>query len=140
MALIKLKDASIVPKKTQFLVYGYIHDHQYKFELDIPKDIILLCLLFSRHADEWDAKCKSKSMRIYDKTLKLCKDTPATAYCQAIIESGVFEWRFKIDKVNQFGVLVIGIWKVRHSNQGPIQSDQPPCDEFFYHGKGNGYG
>lgn len=133
MAHINFKDGLTLSKKMQFTVYGYIHEHQSSSNLKIPQDIILLCLLFYGDTDAWDPKCIPTTMKLDHKTLTQCRNAPANVCCQAIIESGSIEWRFRIEEANPFGMLKIGIWKIRSLQ------NQPPLTGYIYNMNANGY-
>ena len=140
MAL-NLSELSSIEVERQLLVSGYIHEHERMSKQNIPKGIILICILFyGNDVDEWDENQISEAMKLSERTIT--KNTTmwelaVCSYCKRIVDYGKLCWRFKIeqcaaDDMFKFpGDLMIGIWKV---------NDQEPPKTVRFTRYGDGYG
>ena len=132
----KLKQIS---DKIKTIVYGYMHDiiRRLSLELEIPTEIINLCVLFYHKHDRFDTKWISKAMRVEgmdnDRIITI-KNACTSSFLELITERGRHEWKFKIYKLDgSYCGILIGIWKVR-------ENVSPPIDTYFTEGGNAGYG
>ena len=132
---LKLQSLSNIDKSRQITVYGYIHEYEKVNDVNIPKGIILVLILFyGNDKDEWDPKHISEYMTLSDKTITQKKYDYASSYGKRIIDSGVFKWRLKVNECNNYGFL-LGIRRVED------KETYPPTDTWFTEGGfQNGYG
>ena len=91
--------------KRKLLVCGYIRNLEKVLEIEnIPEDIRNIIYLFQQFCDEWDAEYSHPDIKINEdkSSFIVSKDghryrTP-TAYGRAVISSGIYRWRIKIEK------------------------------------------
>ena len=130
-------------QKWKDLINGYIRNMQVILPKDetfynIPPLINHICLIYYGSTDEWDSKYISKKMKLQDNCITNISDVAyeyVSAFGRAIISSGKFHWKFKIEKVQKTGwYIVIGIWKIK-------SEVEPPKETYFTHkGYKSGYG
>ena len=119
----------------QMAVYGYIHGLQRKYNQNIPKEIIFICILFyGNETEEWDSKYISKYMEVSGKTLKQTRDGMGSSFGKLVIDSGVFKWRLKINECQKYG-FILGIRAVDDKAE-----HLSTCMWFTDGGFHNGYG
>ena len=137
-----LKKLDNIDVERQMVVSGYIHEYESMNKQNIPKEIILICILFYGYGvDEWDVDQISIGMQLSDRKLTKVKRGvlyASSSYCKRIIECGTFLWRFKIDDCSNGvgwddgGKFMIGIWKVN--------GDEEPQTDTYFTRDGDGYG
>eukprot|EP01084_Bolivina_argentea_P070705 128570_1 len=132
-----------INNKYHFLVYGYIRkmENILFHDMNIPKNIATIVLLFSAFNDEWDSNCIGKRMKIDPKTniLKIVAKASVCSYQSAYLKTICeppykYFWRFQIikdDGINRYWNMNIGIWKI---NVG-----KPHTNSYFTATDHNGY-
>ena len=135
MASVTITDLKCIDKRRQMSVSGYIHQLESKYGYEIPKEIIIVCIIFyGNDSDEWDPECISSMMTLSDRTIT-GKATGGiylgSSFGKGVIKSGIFAWKFKIESLkkrsnNQFEIRpAIGIWQVKN------ETDLPTKDKWF---------
>ena len=111
---LNLQAISSIDKFRKLTVYGYIRTQEKENNLEIPKSIILVMILFyGDDTDEWDPESMCKYVKVLDdKTItREIEGFYGSSYGKVIIESGVFKWRLKINECKKYGFL-LGIRRV----------------------------
>ena len=95
-----------VRQKDEYLVSGFI---KYNSLIDIPLEIIQICIIFFMCMDAWDTKNKSKWMEISGINDQICEctnpdDNPGNNYQTVLgilsVNSGKHHWKFKITNID----------------------------------------
>ena len=132
MSTVCLNDLKAISWVRKATVSGYIHTLESKHSQQIPKQIILLCMLFyGNDCDEWNVSFIGNGLELKDRTLSPIAISrmkkAGSAYGKRIIKSGRFSWRFRIESMDMIGrgnKPMIGIWRVNFI-------DNPPLNTFF---------
>ena len=129
MSTISLSSLKQIPEHRQYTVSGYIRELESKSGHEIPREIILVCILFyGNDSDEWDTEyINSSRVILKDRTLRMrgaAWGSTSSCYGKKIVKSGIFSWRFKIEhfkrKKEAYGSTpMIGIWKVDKPEDKP---------------------
>ena len=91
-----------IDKKSQMIVYGYIHEQERLLDMEIVEAIILICILFYQHpSDEWYPDSIGYHCEILAKTKVHFKAHSGwqTAYGSHIVKLGeVHEWKLRMEE------------------------------------------
>ena len=101
---------------TQIVVNGYIREQIKDYEILVPQDICDLCSKYCYiPMDSWNPDLIFKShVKFEENTLTIFKSYRAngtTTFLSEVIETGTFEWKFRINVL--FGTSsAVGIWRI----------------------------
>lgn len=128
-------DLEDIDVNRQMTVSCYIRKLEIKYDHEMPKEIIIVCILFyGNDKDEWDPKYISSTMELSDNTLTQRKREFGSSYGKLVIDYGIFKWKFKIHESTSYG-FILGIRKI-----GEDEADLPTNTWFTNGGYDKGYG
>lgn len=137
MANVDLQSIKKIRQSRKDAVFGYIRNDKTLKGIQIPKGIILICIVFlGNSTDEFDPKWKGKTMTLSNDNRRVEYEVGGqqNIYCKRVIESGYHRWRFKIVETSETSShFIIGIWRCS-------EDKDPPLDNWFTQGKDQGYG
>ena len=113
-----LKLFSQVSRRSEYSVFGYIRDIQYKLPQDIayfniPVSIYQICTLYFHRFERWDPNKKDSTYEIIDDyTLHQTMYGWGSAFLTNIVEVGKHDWIFKLTEYPAHKNVCIGIVKM----------------------------
>ena len=135
MASTKLVDK--IRESRQLTVYGYIRELEKSLSMSIPKEVILIFIIFYGNCRQWDPEWISPRQKLDQQSqivTHVTNSCVASSFCEPIIEAKPIRhsWKFQIISVKGGGLMVIGIWKLK-------EGIEPPTNSYFAKGKRRGY-
>lgn len=109
----RLKD---IKQEFRDIVTGYLRKECKIYDIEIPKDVDNLCLLyFYLRSDKWDRECVSDKITIQNENTLIvgsgCHGSGTSSFLTEIVDSFMFEWKFKIERL-QGSSSKIGVWNI----------------------------
>ena len=118
--------------KTIDTVHGYVRNEEKVLSISIPPGLLALFILFyGAQVDEWDPDIIAGCLKLADDNRTVTHNTAKRQQCNAygkrVCESGKHEWKFKINHIDSYCWIIIGVWRIQ-------ENVQPPMDVYFTKG------